>query len=501
MIIINKENEVKLRVLCEDEKQARNLQNYFSFEPPGIKFSKKYKAAKGAWSGKVSLYDMYTGLIGYGLLSYVEKYCEDNGIDIQYNFEREYNNIPIQDTLDFMDSLNMHTKGVPLEHRDYQIEAVNYACSVNRALIISPTASGKSSIIYSIIRNYLDKGDKILLIVPNVSLVLQMFKDFKDYSSENGWNAEKNCGIVYANTERDYTKPIQIGTWQSFKDFDKDFFRDFDVVIGDEAHQFAAKMVSGILHNCVNAYARFGTTGTLKHGAQEKAKQLHSLQVQAHFGAIYRTISTREMIDQGFSVKLNFEAYLLKYPSEDKQDVGTTYQNELEWITSSKKRKNFIAKLVKRLEGNVLILFNYVDRHGIPLYEGLKKYLKEKNVVYVSGMTKISERERITELFSTHDNVVATCSYGTFSTGINAPNIRHIVLVDPFKSRIRLFQSIGRSLRLYNGKEFATVHDIGDDLRMSKDDEPNTTMKHMLERLENLESEQLDFNLHKIYMD
>lgn len=502
IVEIDKVSEAKLRVLCPDESTAYAMKDYFSFEIPGIKFSKKYKAARGKWDGRTSVFDMHSGIIGYGLLPYVEEFCRENDLEIKYNFDKNYSNISLDQTLEFLDGLNMHTKGVPLEHRDYQIEAINYACSVNRALILSPTSSGKSSIIYAIIRHYLKDNKRIILVVPNVSLVLQMFNDFKDYSSENGWDAEKNCSLIYANTDRDYDKPIQIGTWQSFKDFNPKFFHDFDVVIGDEAHTFAAEQVSNVLHNCINAYARFGTTGTLKHGATTKQKQLHSLQVQSHFGAIYKTISTREMIDAGYSVKLDFKSYLLKYPKEDKLTCGKTYDEELEWITSNRKRNNFIARLVKKLDGNILVLFHHVDRHGIPLYQGLKPYLEgKKEVLYVSGVTKVKEREKVKEQLQNGRDVVAVCSYGTFSTGINVPNIRHIVFVGPFKDRIRLFQSIGRGLRLFTGKHTCTVHDLGDDIRMEKGDEPNTTLKHMAERIRNLEEENLDVTIYKILLD
>jgi superfamily II DNA or RNA helicase len=499
-VIAFKEDETRLRIRFESEYAARECQRYFSFEPPGMKFSKKYKAAGGAWDGRVSLYNMHTGLIPYGLLPYVEKFCSDNKHELELDFDLNYQNITLDQTIEFMDSLNMHTKGEALETRDYQIEAVNYCTVMNRGLVLSPTSSGKSSIIYTLIRWYLTQGKRVLLIVPNTSLVVQMYGDFKDYSSENGWDAEENCNQIYYDTDRDYTKPVQISTWQSLaKIEDKKFFEQFDVVIGDEAHQYAAKIVTGILKSCKNAFARFGTTGTMKHGAKQTAKQLHSLQVQGHFGAIYRTISTREMIEQGYAVELDYAAYLLKYSVEDKKDVPETYFEEMEWIVGNKKRNTFIAKLAKKNTGNQLILFQFVEKHGIPLYEGLKKYLKDKHVVYVSGKTSIKERERVKQLFYERDDVVAVCSYGTFSTGINCPNIRHIIFASPFKDRIRLFQSIGRGLRKYLGKWKIFLHDIGDDLRTKKG--PNHTLRHMMERISNLEDENLEFSLHKIFMD
>ena len=82
--------------------------------------------------------------------------------------------------------------------RDYQIDGVYDALRHNRKLLISPTASGKSLMIYSVVRYYSDKQQKILLIVPTTSLVEQMYKDFEDY----GWDAQSYCHKIYSGREK-----------------------------------------------------------------------------------------------------------------------------------------------------------------------------------------------------------------------------------------------------------------------------------------------------------
>ena len=139
--------------------------------------------------------------------------------------------ISFEGVKDYMSSICTHSP------REYQVEGVYDALRHNRKLLISPTASGKSLMIYSLVRYYVNKGQKILLVVPTTSLVEQMYKDFQDY----GWDAESYCHRIYSGREKTNEHPVTITTWQSVYKLERSFFEDYGVVIGDEAHLFKSK--------------------------------------------------------------------------------------------------------------------------------------------------------------------------------------------------------------------------------------------------------------------
>src|SRR5206468_12700990 len=107
-----------------------------------------------------------------------------------------------------------------IEIHDYQIEAIYLSLKARRLALISPTASGKSLLLYCIIRYLIDKIDdtaRICLVVPNVGLVTQMFADFGEYSKINGWQIEDHAQKLFSGKPRELSEQILITTWQSLK--------------------------------------------------------------------------------------------------------------------------------------------------------------------------------------------------------------------------------------------------------------------------------------------
>lgn len=252
-IILRKKNESFIYFECE-KSVAQELSEYFTFYVPGYQFVPAYK--NKLWDGKIRLADLRTYTIYHGLVPYIQKFCEER----EYNLEVESDvsnteNFSLVEAVDFVKTLNL-----PFEIRDYQLQAFVHAIRNKRILLLSPTASGKSLIIYTIVR-YLQSREfeRGLLIVPTVSLVRQMYKDFQDY----GYDSEKNCHMIHSGQEKTSNKFLFISTWQSIYNNDPEYFHQFDFVIGDEAHQFKAKSLTTIMINCINASYRIGCTGTL----------------------------------------------------------------------------------------------------------------------------------------------------------------------------------------------------------------------------------------------
>ena len=350
--------------------------------------------------------------------------------------------------------------------RDYQYMTVYKALKNNRGLFLSPTGSGKSLMIYSIVRYYVASGKKILLIVPTTSLVEQMIKDFKDY----GW-AREFCHTIYSGKDKNTDKPVVISTWQSIYKFPKRYFDDIDCVIGDEAHLFKAKSLTGILTKLHNAKYRFGFTGTLD------GSKTHKWVLEGLFGACEQVTKTDSLIKKGYLSNLRIKVLMCKHDYKYFAD----FHEEMEYIVTHERRNNLIKNLVNDIDGNTLVLFNYVEKHGEPLYELINNHISdERKVFFVHGATDTEDREQVRAITERESNAVFIASYGTFSTGINIKKLHNIVFASPSKSRVRNLQSIGRVLRKGDGKDIATLYDIADDISGRRD---NYTLKHLYERL------------------
>jgi len=383
--------------------------------------------------------------------------------------------------IDEADYMNAVSKYKP---RDYQIQGVHDALKYNRRLLISPTASGKSLMIYGIVRYYVERKLSILIVVPTTSLVEQMYKDFEDY----GWDVGSFCHKIYAGKERETNSQVIITTWQSIYKLPRKYFNRFGCVIGDEAHQFKSKSLISIMSKLDNAKYRFGFTGTLD------GTQTHKWVLEGLFGPSYKIIKTDELMKKGHVATLDINVLLLKH-SPNKFE---TFEDEIQYIIGHQKRNNFIKNLALDLKGNTLILFARVEGHGEPLYNLIQEsnVLEQRQVFFVHGGVATEDREEVRSITEMESNAIIIASYGTFSTGINIKNLHNVIFASPSKSRIRNLQSIGRVLRKGNNKTKATLYDIADDI--SYKSRRNYTLNHLIERIKVYNEENFNYDIVKI---
>ena len=482
-MLVSKKKEVYLTLTDLDPSTTQELSEYFTFEVPGFKFMPLYR--NRIWDGKIRLFSPATGEIYVGLLPYIIKFCDSNHISyiLEEGVEDE-RNVVREVVRGFIKSLKPKSKGKSLKIRDYQIDAVHHAISSNRALLVSPTASGKSLVIYSLVRYYQLAGHKILILVPTTSLVEQMYSDFQDY----GWSPGTYCQKIYQGHDRKITKDVVISTWQSIYKMPKKYFENFGCVIGDEAHLFKAKSLTGIMTKLHQCKYRFGLTGTLD------GTQTHQLVLEGLFGGVEKVVSTKELMDKKTLANLRIKCILLKHPNIRER---MTYAEELTYITGNDKRNDFIANLLVHLTGNSLCLFQLVEKHGKILHDKVKeKDNVGPNIFFVYGATDTKEREEIRAIVDREQSSITIASYGTFSTGINIRNINNIVLASPSKSKIRILQSIGRGLRTSSTKNSILVYDIADDI--SYKERYNFTLTHFTERLNIYNEEQFNYDIDKV---
>ena len=460
-IILKKVDEVFMKVECDDGL-ARDLFDFFSFTVPNAKFMPSVK--NRYWDGKVRLFSIKTHKIYIGLLPYVDEFCRERGYDIV-----GINDI-IGDKERQPDENFIQELGLPFEPRDYQLDAFRTAVQYGRQLLLSPTASGKSLIIYLLARYY---NKKTVVIVPTTSLVEQMAKDFKDYGYD------KEICKIYSG-QPVFDSDITITTWQSFSKAPKDVMEKFEVVVGDEAHLFKANVLKGILEKMKNTAIRFVTTGTLD------GSECHRLQLEGLFGPVKKVVSTKELIDEGTIANLSIDCVILCHTKQKKM----TYQEEMDYLVSNDARNIFIVNLVRSLKGNTLVLFQYVEKHGVILHSMMSNTDMGGNLHYVYGGTDTEDRESVREIVEKNKEDTILASYGTFSTGVNIKRIDNIVFASPSKSRIRNLQSIGRGLRKTDGKDKLRLFDIADDLGCE-----NYTLNHLKDRINIYNEERFNYEI------
>ena len=477
-IKLTKVNEVYLRV-NGDMGVARELAEHLTFEVPGAKFSPAFKAKH--WDGKIRLLNSRNMLTYAGLAHEIKNFCAERDYEVDIDPELiETEEFSLAEAKEFS-----HSLGLPFEAHDHQLRAFAIAVRSKRSVLVSPTASGKSLIVYLLTRYY---DSRTLIVVPNIGLVHQLYADFADY----GYVSDEHVHRIFGGQDKHTDKQVVITTWQSVYEMDKRFFESFDVIIGDEAHLFKAQSLTKIMSSMTNTKYRFGLTGTLDGSV------VNELVLTGLFGPTEKIISTKELIDSGKLASLKIKVLMLNHPKEECQKIkGGTYQDEVDHIVSFDPRNKFIRNLAVSLRGNTLILYAYVEKHGQVLYDFIKNKVDDRKVFFVHGGVDGDEREAIRHIVEQEKDAIIVASYGTFSTGINIKNLHNVIFASPTKSRVRTMQSIGRGLRISDTKDNVTLFDIADNLSTNKD-KKNYTLNHLIERVKMYNSEGFPYELHTI---
>ena len=494
---IDVESIDEVRYYVKTEKGLKQeLRDYFSFMVPGAQYMPMFK--RRLWDGKIRLYDILSSTLPRGLKTYLEKFCSDRGYSLNIKESKNPLCITEEQLANFYESLKVSVRKKPVVMHKHQQQAILHALNNHRSVIISPTGSGKSLIIYVLVR-YLQKvlntDRKILILVPTVGLVNQMEADFFDYSSQDkSWSCKRYIHKISAGQEKDTDKQIVISTWQSIYKLPKTWFDQYDAIFFDECHQAKAESINFIGQKLSKAWFRVGTTGTLQQ------TQAHRLSIEGILGPAIQFIHTKNLMSKGLLAKLGIDCIILKYKEEDKQTVKKQkYAEEIKWVVTNEKRNQFIKELALKTKGNTLILFNYVEIHGRPLASLIETEAGNRKVYFISGKTEAEAREYIRRVIDKERDAILVASFGTTSAGINIVNLDNIIFASPTKSVIRLLQSIGRGLRVSEKKKTLKVFDIVDDLSWKS--HKNHVLKHFEERVKIYKREKFDYKMYSMSFD
>ena len=492
MITVGKMNETFLMISCE-RHIAQELNEFFAFQVPGFQFMPQYR--NKIWDGKIRLFNIKTQQLYMGLYDHLMKFAMQRNYVVKSDILSitPLSGLSDENIADFFKALNLHCKHKPIIPRDYQIESFKHCVKKERALLLSPTSSGKSLVIYSLIRwhqNFLD-NDKILILVPTTNLVTQMYNDFLDYSSHDKWDGESQCHMIYSGRDKKTDKQIVISTWQSLFRLGVPFFKQFGMVVGDEAHLCSAVSLKGILEKMISCRYRFGTTGTLTES------KTHQFVLEGLFGKVYKAVTSKQLMKDKHISELKIQCLLMQYPEAERDSQKkATYKEEIDFIVAHTKRNNFICNLALDQKGNTLILFNYVEKHGKVLKRMMEKKAGKRSVFFIAGETDVEEREAVRSITENEKDSIIIASSGVLSPGVNIKNLQSLIFAHPYKAKIRNLQSIGRVLRLDDKNNQAVLYDIVDDLHWKKRD--NYGLKHWRERVKIYADEKFDYNFQQV---
>lgn len=491
LITARKLNEVHYG-LNVDRGVAQELSEFFAFRPEGYQFMPAYK--NKVWDGFVRLYDTRTNRLPVGHRSYLERFCSERDYQLEIADDDPPDNCTVEDMREFAKTLDLRAGGKRIEPREYQLEAAAVAVRDRRRILLSPTASGKSLILYLIIRYLHDAGlaRKSIMVVPSVSLVKQMIGDFEDYSSANGWPVDEMVHGISAGKSKTSDTPLTITTWQSVFKLPSTWFKDFDSCFMDEAHTAKAKSLVKIMESMTRARYRIGTTGTIDDS------QVNRLVLIGAMGDIYRVTSTRELIDEGTLAEFKVHAMHMDYPEHDRKACkDLDYRGELDYIIDHVTRNDVVVNITKTAPTkNGLVLFSQI-RHGQAMFAAIRDEVDSKRqVFYIDGNTPADDRERIRKTAEKIKGAVIVASYGVYSTGINIKNLHYAVFASPTKSKIRSLQSIGRVLRKPPDGSSAALFDLIDDLSWKSKE--SFAVRHARQRFKTYMEERFRVNTHRI---
>jgi superfamily II DNA or RNA helicase len=460
-------NQYKIKIKTNSSEYIKTMKDEFAFHAKNYFWSGKFKA--GMWDGKIH-FITEACFMPFGLL-----------LDFLRKHKELFPDIPIEPDIGVKNLF----KGVPIEPnynlslypRPYQKETIESTLKYSKGIIRSATASGKSLAISYIIKSLLDnrsltKVGRSLIIVPSTQLVEQFKNDMIEY----GIN-EKFIGKVYTGF-KEWDKAIVVSTWQTLKN-NSERMAMYDCVIGDECHSNKAPELKKLFSKSKARY-RLGFTGTLPNHITEL------LSVKSFLGPVIKEYPSGLLAEQGYIAKCKVKAISISYPMGIE---ANTYHTIKEETFHSRYRLKIISKIVNGLDDNILLLVTQIAE-GDKLVKLLNRKTK-REVVFLSGKDKTEKREEWRQKMMKQKNIALIATYGIFQQGINIPNLKYAMLASPTKSKIRTLQSVGRTLRAHDDKDYAVIFDMIDEVKFLS--------KHGSKRLdfyktEGFEIENIDYN-------
>ena len=493
-IILKPINQIYFQVTCTDS-QAFELRARYEAYIENYKWNPKVRAK--IWSGKISFFSVIEKQLPIGFLQDFIQHCKS--FNYKYIIDCAPSELMNFITDDEYEGIKKDIfKESAFQLRDYQDLAFKTLITKKRGIIEYGTGSGKSMILYAVIKYLMNVCDnKILLIVPSVSLVQQMSSDFREY----GWDGFfESCGLIFSGSEHyDTEKKLVVSTWQSLQNRPESFFNRFDAVLVDEVHGAKALVMQKILKLLSKAEYRIGTTGTLSN------EKINTLTITGLLGPVVAKKKSSELIKEGILSPIKIVNCLLKYPEEMVVKSGEKYNEEVEKTIYYPNRNRALKYIIKNLDAkkNTLVLAHRIE-HIKQITEYLKLSFPGRKVYEIYGGVDADEREKIRKLVNDEEGTIIVASFKTVGTGINIPKLHHIIMASSYKSKITVIQAIGRGLRTHESKSKMVLFDFVDDLRWKKKTGAigyNNLYNHYLERKKHYKEQGFESTTIELFLD
>jgi superfamily II DNA or RNA helicase len=383
-------------------------------------------------------------------------------------------------------SLEKELVKLNLPLRDYQEETVLSALENKSGIILLPTSAGKTLVMATLVSSILKQHNlKTLILVPNLQLVTQSYADFIEYGI-----AKEDVTMWTGKYEPDLNAKIFISNIQILQSEKQDLslLKTIGLLIVDEVHVCKRSNLINKILDQIPAVYRFGLTGTLPDN------NLDQWNILGKFGKIIYKKKSYDLREQNYitqvvvAVLKLFYNNLPNFSPKSATNPIQAYEEEIQFLQTNNFRNSVITKIINKVDKNTLVL---VDRiiHGEELLRVLQSKTN-KNVYFVHGKVDVEEREEIRKLMEEQDDVVCIAISKIFSTGINIKNLHNIIFAAIGKAKIKIIQSIGRTLRKHSSKKRATIFDIWDNLKYGN--------SHIIERMSLYDEEKIPYTVTEI---
>lgn len=372
---------------------------------------------------------------------------------------------------------------LPYEVYEYQKKATVESLSKTRKLNIMCTGSGKSLTISLCLEAFRRWGLKGVLVVPNINLLTQFANDIKSYNLLDlhsniitfGGGSKKLKQLKDSN---EALKPgdLVITTWQSLIKLGPEFYKSLDFVVCDEVHKFSSECTSKLILDSSNTKFKLGFSGTLPDSKSAKLKLL------GLFGIPETFVTPQDLIAMGRGTPIHITAIKAKHNADDSFETSKLpeFLDKLKNCIKIEKRTNLVTTLASKMrnksEGSTLVLYTLID-HGVELFIDICKQFGHRfneipplewqhrtGIYFMSGSCTAKDREEIRNAMDDNPEAILVANYALLSTGVNIKSLRYAIFASPVKSGVTVAQSLGRGIRLSEGKERFDVYDIVDDM-------------------------------------
>ena len=419
----------------DNPKIINALKDKYSFAVPGHEYSAAYKRRR--WDGKKRYFNS-KGKFRTGLLSRILKDLETIGVE-----KVDLDNNPEEEEF-FIPELG------EFEYREYQEKAIYECLRKRRAIIDSPTGSGKTLIMAGCIAA-LQWGDnpKAVVLFREKGILNQTYEFFK------------KCGIKnlgYNSGEGYVPGQVMLSTVQSIDKIIDTHLQDTEILMVDEAHQFCkGETTIAAVESFPNASYRLAFTAT---PPRENAKDINARMVlEGAFGPVYTTRTAEDLIKDGALAKPIIQV-VDNTPASSIRSPISYLEIYDQYVVNCDSRNDKIKEIVTKIyqsnsKAKVLILVKNLQH-----IENLQSRIE--NCYTIEGKDDIDSRYDIINKFVKEDNPATIIGTNVMQTGISIDEISHMINARGLSGEVPTLQGLGRGIRKAEGKDKMYFYDFYD---------------------------------------